>query len=60
MAGQATVKKVMKTLGTEGTKGIVNQAVNATPELAQALVDKGVAAYAEGEGPHEVVIYDDN
>ena len=50
MAGQATVKKVMKTLGTEGTKGIVNQAVNATPELAQALVDNGVAAYANGEG----------
>ena len=48
MAGQATVKKVMKTLGTEGTKGIVNQAVNANPELAHALVDNDVATYADG------------
>lgn len=60
MAGQATVKKVMKTLGTEGTKGIVNQAVNANPELAHALVDNDVAAYAAGEGSNEVLIYDDN
>lgn len=60
MAGQATVKKVMKTLGTEGTKGIVNQAVNANPELAHALVDNDVAAYAAGEGSDEVLIYDDN
>lgn len=60
MAGQATVKKVMKTLGTEGTKGIVNQAVNANPELAHALVDNDVAAYAVGEGSNEVLIYDDN
>lgn len=60
MAGQATVKKVMKTLGAEGTKGIVNQAVNANPELAHALVDNDVAAYAAGEGSKEVLIYDDN
>lgn len=60
MAGQATVKKVMKTLGTEGTKGIVNQAVNANPELAHALVDNDVAAYAAGQGSNEVLIYDDN
>lgn len=60
MAGQATVKKVMKTLGTEGTKGIVNQAVNANPELAHALVDNDVAAYAAGEGSDKVLIYDDN
>ena len=60
MAGQATVKKVMKTLGTEGTKGIVNQAVNANPELAHALVDNDVAAYAGGGGSDEVLIYDDN
>ena len=60
MAGQATVNKVMKTLGTEGTKGIVNQAVNANPELARALVDNDVAAYAVGEGSKEVLIYDDN
>lgn len=60
MAGQATVKKVMKTLGTEGTKGIVNQALNANPELAHALVDNNVAAYASGEGSNEVLIYDDN
>lgn len=60
MAGQATVKKVMKTLGTEGAKGIVNQAVNANPELAHALVDNDVAAYAAGGGSDEVLIYDDN
>ena len=60
MAGQATVKKVMKTLGTEGTKGIVNQAVNDNPELAHALVDNDVAAYANGAGSQDVLIYDDN
>lgn len=64
MAGQATVKKVMKTLGTEGTKGIVNQAVNEVPELAQALVDNGVATFGaqtEGsDGKSNVLIYDDN
>ena len=60
MAGQATVKKTMKALGTEGVKAVVNQAANAVPQVAQALVDNGVAEYAAGEGSNQVLIYDDN